>query len=348
MTFNLKHSYVAVLFIGVLTGCSSAYQGPITPHYDGSSFSNPGYKKESSVAGYLWLRLTESQAKWPETVPVAPQPAPPPRVDDGTARVTHIGHATVLIQLAGLNILTDPIWSDRASMFSFAGPKRVTVPGVGFDALPQIDVVLISHNHYDHLDLPTLRRINDRDKPRVLVPLGNSKLVSAAMPGSKVSEHDWGDRVGIAGKAMITLEPLLHGSGRSPFDQQKTLWAAYVIEAKGYKIYHVGDAGYADGRIFRDTGAKYGGFDLAILPIGAYEPKSFMKDAHMSPVEAVKAAQDVRAKRALAHHFGAFPLGFESFEAPQAALDAALKDAKRDADFFPALKPGEAITLRSQ
>lgn len=132
-----------VFAASLLTACSSTWQGPPTPHFDGSHFSNPGHTKESSVAGYLWLRITGAQATWPESVPVTPEPPPPARVDDGSARITFVGHATVLIQVAGLNILTDPVWSDRASPFSFAGPKRVQAPGVAFDALPKIDVVLI-------------------------------------------------------------------------------------------------------------------------------------------------------------------------------------------------------------
>jgi len=190
MNVNFKTSCLSAMFVGVLVGCTSSYQGTVTPHFDGSKFSNHGYIKESSVTGYLWLRLTDSQAPWPDGVPVAPQPVPPQLVDNGTARVTFVGHATVLIQVAGINIITDPIWSDRASMFSFAGPKRVTDPGVNFEALPPIGVVLISHNHYDHLDLQTLRRIDALDKARVLVPLGNRPLVADAMPASKASEHD--------------------------------------------------------------------------------------------------------------------------------------------------------------
>jgi L-ascorbate metabolism protein UlaG (beta-lactamase superfamily) len=332
----------ALLFIA---GCSSSYQGPIRPHFDGSKFSNPGHNKTSTVAGYLWERLSGSQATWPDSVPVTPQSPPPSRVDDGTARVTFVGHATLLIQVAGLNILTDPVWSERASPFSFAGPKRVQAPGVTFDALPPIDVVLISHDHYDHLDLPTLQRLNTRDRPRVLVPLGNMPLVAKTMPDSKVSEHDWGDTVSIGNSTSVTLEPMLHGSGRSPFDQQTTLWAAFVIQASGLKLFHIGDSGYGDGKLFQSLGRKYGAFDLAIVPIGAFEPVSFMRDSHMSPAEAVKLKLDVRAKRAMAHHFEAFQLGFEAYDAPRSQLQAALAGAKLDPSVFVAPTPGQALVV---
>jgi L-ascorbate metabolism protein UlaG (beta-lactamase superfamily) len=330
-----------------LTGCGSPNLGPVTPQYDGRQFTNPGHVKSSSVAGYLWLRVTGAQAPWPDSVAVPPSPPPPARVDGPPMRVTLVGHATVLIQVAGLNILTDPVWSERASPLSFVGPKRVTAPGVSLPQLPKIDLVLISHDHYDHLDLPTLRQLDARDRPRVVVPLGNRALVASAMPASIVTEHDWGTQVGLAGGASVHVEPLLHGSGRTPLDQMHSLWAAYVIKAGGYTVYHAGDTGYGDGRLFREAGNKHGGFDLAILPIGAYEPVSFMADSHMSPAEAVKAKADLRAARAMAHHFGAFQLGFEAFDAPRRALRAALAASQIPPEQFPALEPGQALVLQA-
>lgn len=329
-----------------LAACSSRYAGPASPHFDGTRFSNPGHVKTSSVAGYLWLRLTGSQAEWPESVPLQPVAPPPAQVDDGSARITFVGHATLLIQVAGLNILTDPVWSQRASPFSWAGPKRVMPPGVAFGALPKVDVVLISHNHFDHLDLPTLRLLDARDRPQVIVPLGNRALVLQAMPASAVSEHDWGAAVPLRGGATVHVEPMLHGSGRSPFDQQRSLWAAYVVHAGALKILHVGDAGYGGGEAFTAAAQKHGGFDLALLPIGAYEPVSFMADSHMSPADAVKAMADARAACALAHHFGSFQLGFESYDAPVQALQAARSAAKLADARFPALQPGQAMVLR--
>lgn len=317
---------------------------PITPHFDGTRFSNPGHVKTSSVPGYVWQRLTNSPEAWPDQVAVT-QTAPSTSVNDGSCRVTMIGHATVLIQVAGLNILTDPVWSERASPVSFAGPKRVAMPGVAMTALPRIDVVLISHNHYDHLDVPTLRQLDARNRPRVIVPLGNLGLVTTSMPNSVVSEHDWGDVVPLMGSMTVHLEPMLHGSGRSPLDQQRTLWSAFVIKAGGRTVYHLGDSAYGDGKLFRDTGEKYGGFDLAILPIGAYEPVSFMGDSHMTPADAVKVKIDVKARRAFAHHFGTFQLGFEAYDAPAKALLAALTAMGLHASDFAAHAPGRSLTV---
>lgn len=350
---SLLCAVVAVLGIAsALTGCSTAHGGSPSAHFDGKRFYNPGHNKESSVAGYLWLRLTTSQAPWPSEAPVPPMPQPPARVSDGSARVTLVGHATVLIQVAGMNILTDPVWSERASPFSFSGPKRVTPPGVAWDALPTIDLVLISHDHFDHLDLPTLRRLDARDRPRVIAPLGHSELLMQAMPDSIVSEHDWGESVtlgapGSEGVDAITVhvEPMLHGSGRSPFDQQQRLWASFVIDAGDFKLLHIGDSGYGDGSLFREIGAKYGGFDLAIIPIGAYEPESFMKDSHMNPADAVKLMKDVRASQAMAHHFEVYQLGFEAHDAPRNALTLALNAAGVPESDFYAPVSGEGFTF---
>jgi L-ascorbate metabolism protein UlaG (beta-lactamase superfamily) len=326
----------------------SAYQGPVSSHFDGQVFFNPGQQKNSSVIGYLSLRLTTSQAVWPDQVPLPSDINPPPRRvsrDEGGARVTLISHATVLIQVAGLNILTDPVWSERASPISFAGPKRVTPPSIALPDLPPIDLVLISHNHYDHLDTATLARLHERDRPRVIAPLGNAALIKSMMPQSEVSEHDWGDTISVstpAGTATIHVEPMLHGSGRTPFDQMQTLWAAFVIEAGGVKLYHVGDTGYGDGSNFRAAGDKHGGFDLAMLPIGAYEPIAFMADSHMSPTQAVKAMLDAKARQAFAHHFETFQLGFEAFDAPRNELIGSLTRLGLSSRRFVLPQPGQA------
>jgi L-ascorbate metabolism protein UlaG (beta-lactamase superfamily) len=341
-------SWVTVLG---LSACTTPYQGTVSDHFDGKVFFNPSVKKESSVLGYLWLRLTSSQATWPDTVAL-PASSPPPEsipASEGTARVTLLGHATMLIQIGGLNILTDPVWSERASFVQWIGPKRVTPPSLSLEALPPIDLILISHDHYDHLDLPTLAKLHQKHKPRVIVPLGNRALVQASMPSSQVSEHDWSDSIQVTsarGKVSIHVEPMLHGSGRSPFDQMQTLWAAFVIEANGLKIYHAGDTGYGNGEIFRAAGVKHGGFDLALLPIGAFEPAAFMMDSHMRPSDAVKAMNDLKAKRAMAHHFETFQLGFEAFDAPRQEIQTSMQQLQLPLERFFVPRPGEFLVLQ--
>jgi L-ascorbate metabolism protein UlaG (beta-lactamase superfamily) len=329
-----------------LSACASSYQGPVRPHFDGKVFLNPGMPKDSSVLGYLWLRLTTSQAVWPKQVDNPMTQPPPVRVaaSEARARVTMIGHATLLIQVGGLNILTDPVWAQRASPLSWVGPKRVSPPALALKDLPPIDLVLISHNHYDHLDLPTLARLHERDRPRVIVPLGNASLVQQAMPQSIVSEHDWGETVQVVkpeGTVTVHIEPMVHSSGRSPFDQMRALWAAYVIESAGLKIFHAGDTGYGKGTVFRAAGQKHGGFDLALLPIGAYEPVAFMADSHMRASDAVHAMKDLNAKRALAHHHETFQLGFEAFDAPRLEIQAALQKNQLPPRAFALPRPGE-------
>jgi L-ascorbate metabolism protein UlaG (beta-lactamase superfamily) len=326
-------------------GCTASHEGPASPHFDGTHFFNPGHDKRSSPLGYLWLRLTDPPADWAAVAPPAAAPRPAERVGGGGAAVTYVGHATLLIQVGGLNILTDPMWSDRASAVSWLGPRRVVPPALALEALPPIDLVLISHDHYDHLDLPTLRRLDARDRPRVLVPLGNRALVADTMPASQVSEHDWGARVAV-GTAAIHFEPMLHGAGRSPFDQMERLWSAYVIDADGLRIFHVGDAGYGDGSTFRAAAGKHDGFDLVILPIGAYAPESFMVDSHMDPAQAVRAFVDARAQRAMAHHFDTFQLGFEAFGAAPAALQGALQAQGVDASRFTVPALGQTLRLQ--
>jgi L-ascorbate metabolism protein UlaG (beta-lactamase superfamily) len=317
---------ITLLTAWTLSACGSTYQGPVTDHFDGKRFFTPGVNKSSSPVGYLWRRLTDPPPDWPQAVPApANLPALLPRVIGNEARVTYIGHATLLVQVAGLNILTDPVWSQRASAVQWLGPKRVAQPAWLLEQLPPIDVVLISHDHYDHLDVSTLRKLDAAHRPRVIAPLGVQKLLVETMPQSKVSEHDWGERVMLAQGAWVHVEGMAHGSGRTPFDQMQTLWAAYVIEAAGIKMYHAGDAGYAGGKFFRDTAKRHGPLDLAILPIGAYEPVDFMADSHMSPSEAVQALIDTGARQGLAHHFDTFQLGFEGFGAAGKALIQAMK-----------------------
>ncbi len=324
-----------------LAGCAAQWPGPPGDHFDGTRFFNPGVEKSSSVTGYLRLRLTQSMPDWPTAVPPAAPAEPIAPFAGPGVKVTWIGHATLLIQMAGLTVLTDPIWSERASPLSFAGPRRVTPPSHALEALPPIDLVLISHDHHDHLDPDTLRAIDRRDRPRVIVPLGTRALVARAMPGSRVSEHDWGERVTVGDGLAVRVEPMLHGTGRTPFDQMRRLWAAYVLEGGGRRVLFVGDSGAGDGRLWTALAARVGPIDLAIVPIGASEPASFMADSHMSPREAVQVLRWLGAGNGLAHHFETFQLGFERFEAPRAEFDAAVRDAGLDPDRFRALRPGQ-------
>ena len=320
---------------------------PVSDHFDGQRFSMPGGGQVAGKSlGDLWRWQRERQAaEWPAYVPVAPV-VPEARVQGGRIAATMVGHATVLLQTEGLNILTDPIWSERASPFSVAGPKRVTEPGIRFADLPKIDLVLVSHGHWDHLDLPTLKRLWARDRPLILVPLGHGAMLAKA--GVTAREMDWGDRMAV-GPLKAGPVPVYHWTSRWFTDRNRALWAGWTLETPHGLIYFAGDSGYGDGSLFRDVKARAEGLGkpvrLALLPVGAYEPRWFMADQHMNPAEAVKAFADLGATQALGLHWGTFQLTDEAREAPLVALRAALDEANVPELSFPALAPGEVLRM---
>lgn len=314
------------------------YQGPVTAHFDGLSFSD-GRPVTKGLADVLkWQTSRGGREAFPTHYPAPPQDKPPATVDG--ARVVHLGHASFLYQVAGLNLLVDPVYSERASPFSFLGPKRVNAPGVAFADLPRIDVVLITHNHYDHLDIDTLARLHQRDQPRMIMPLGNDVIVKAAIPEARAEAHDWKARLALSDAVSVTLVPTYHWSARGAFDRRMALWCSFVIEAAGTKIFHVGDTGYHDGSLYEVLGAEYGPFRLAVLPIGAYEPRWFMSDNHMNPDEAVKVMLALKAEQALGHHWGTFQLTDEGIERPIEALKLALAEAGLPEERFTPMRPG--------
>jgi N-acyl-phosphatidylethanolamine-hydrolysing phospholipase D len=247
------------------------------------------------------------------------KPNPPPAVpNDGSAlrhpagpTMTWIGHATVLVQMDGVTLLTDPIWSNRASPLSFAGPRRFVPPALPIDALPPIDAVVVSHNHYDHLDLDTLRALSARGT-RFLVPLRVGALLRAEGIGP-VDELDWWESRTVGG-VEVHCVPARHWSARSLTDRDETLWAGWAIVGPTRRFYFAGDTGYTGS--FADIAARLGPFDLVALPIGAYAPPAMMQPVHMNPEEAVQAALDLRATHALGVHYGTFDLTEEPLDEP--------------------------------
>jgi len=261
------------------------------------------------------------------------RPGVPSRVDnDGAflrenakhsvATVTWVGHATLLVQMDHVTFLTDPIWSNRPSPISFAGPRRFVSPGIALEDLPPIDFVVVSHNHYDHLDLPTLAALAERGpETRFLVPLGNGELLRR-VGIERVEEFDWGDSTQL-GDLTIHCLPSQHWSKRGVRDDRKALWSSWAMSGPQRRFYFSGDTGYFDG--FSQIGETLGPFDLAAVPIGAYEPSKMMRESHMNPEEAVRAAIDLRAERAVAIHFGTFDLSDEPLdEPPRRFLEAAM------------------------
>lgn len=321
------------------------YTGPVSDHFDGLRFFDPSGAPPRGRLDLLRWKLNGQRAKWPERVPGAASDHPPQRVAGAGWRITFVGHASLLIQTAGLNILVDPVWSERASPFAAIGPKRVNDPGIAFDDLPPIDVVLVSHNHYDHLDTATLGRLAKAHQPRVITPLGNDAIMRAAEPAIRAEAYDWDDRVDLGNGCAVTLVRTRHWSARGLFDRNKALWCAFVIETPAGRIYCAGDSGYGDGSQFRAVRDRHDPIRLACLPIGAYEPRWFMRDQHMNPEESVRALEDCGAEQALAIHFGTFQLTDEAHDAPTQALAAALDQAGIAPARFRVLKPGEVWEL---
>jgi L-ascorbate metabolism protein UlaG (beta-lactamase superfamily) len=329
---------------------SRYYQGPVSDHFDGERFFNtPRTPARSQWDVLRWMVTRQwrgTRAKWPVWAPSPFADHPPARVEGTAIRICYVGHASFLIQTAGLNMLLDPVWSQRVSPFRSIGPKRVNDPGIAFADLPPIHVVLVSHGHYDHLDVATLSRLAAAHRPRVITPLGNDTIMrnhDAAIGGEA---HDWNDRVDLGSNVAVTLVPTQHWSARSLSDRNMSLWASFVIETPGGRIYFVADSGYGNGQNFRDAHERHGPLRLAILPIGAYEPRWFMRDQHMNPAEAVQALIDCGANSALAHHYGTFQLTDEAIDAPLIALEEALRLAGTPAERFRALRPGQVWQLQ--
>ena len=318
------------------------YSGPPSDHFDGTLFFNPDGQMPGRFTDLLKWQLSGERSKWPTANPSPFEPAEPvARIDGSGLRLTMVGHSTLLIQTAGLNILTDPVWSPRVSPLSFAGPRRVNPPGIAFSQLPAIDLVLISHNHYDHLDLATLKRLKTRHDPQVLTPLGNDAIIDRAVPGMRITAHDWGECVEIAKNIAVHVEPVHHWSARGARDRRMALWAGFAVETPAGKIYFAGDTGFHGGTNYRQMAEKHGGFRLAILPIGAYEPRWFMAPQHQNPEEAVQGMQLCNAAHAAGCHWGTFHLTDEPVDEPVRKLAEALEAEGLPQERFRALRPGE-------
>ena len=324
------------------TRANAYYQGPVSDHFDGVRFFNPGQTGPSGRLAFLRWQLTDRGASWPASFP-SPFPAdrPPAQVSGDAVRVTYVGHASFLLQTRGRNILIDPVWADRASPISFIGPKRVNAPGIAFDDLPKIDAVLVTHNHYDHMDVTTLGRLWQRSRPRIVTPLGNDTILKAAIPGIAADVVDWDAVVDLGDGLGVHSEPTQHWSARGTGDRSHALWASFVVQTGAKKIYCVGDTGFGTGATFERVRKRHPEIALALLPIGAYEPRWFMRHSHMNPDEAVQALQLCGAAQALGHHWGTFHLTNEPVEQPRIDLIAALTKHGIAPERFSALQPGE-------
>lgn len=300
-------------FLVILCSFSIAFSAtyPISDHYDGKIFFNPEKNNLHSFWEVLKWKMTAEDNEWPDHRANKTYTLPPLDLDS-RAVVTFINHASFLIRLKNLNVLTDPIFSERASPFRFMGPKRIREPGIKLEELPQIDVVVISHNHYDHLDLESLKRLDAKFHPLFLVPLGDKKLLKTQRL-QNVREMDWWEEQ-IIREHKIVFTPAQHWSARNLFDKCESLWGGFFILSPNFKTYFAGDTGYSSH--FNNIKLRLGSPDLSLLPIGAYAPRYFMGVNHMEPEEAVRAHRDLGSLFSIGMHFGTFPLTDEKIDEP--------------------------------
>jgi L-ascorbate metabolism protein UlaG (beta-lactamase superfamily) len=327
---------LVVIIIGYFLS-GPKYKGDKSDHFNGRKFINPGnIKPKGLMAVFKWM-FTSKRRPWKE-IDEPGYGAKPEAKIQSAIRVTFVNHTTFLIQLDGLNILTDPIWSERASPFAWAGPKRMRSPGIKFEDLPQIDIVLLSHNHYDHLDVPTLKKIYLKFHPRFITGLGiGGFLENIGIP--TYLELDWWLETIVNKQVQILAVPAQHFSGRGMFDRDATLWMGFVIKTSRGNIYFAADTGYNE-TSFKEIGQHCSPVLLSIIPIGAYQPRWFMGPIHCSPDEAVRIHLDVKSKQSIGSHFGTFPLADEGREEPVDDLKLALKELNIPQDEFIVLKEG--------
>jgi len=314
---------------------------PISDHFDGEHFFNPGASQARGLGAVLRWQFNRDKARWPAHIANPAFPPPDGTVAPGHVSLTFISHSTFLIRLPGphgtVSILTDPIFSERCFPVQWMGPRRVRAPGLALGALPPVDAVLLSHNHYDHMDLPTLRELHRRFRPLVVTTLGNARpLHDAGIPNAV--ELDWWDSAP-AGPVEVTATPARHFSARGVNDRNKTLWAGFMLKLGGSRLLFAGDSGA--GPHWAAIRDRLGPPAIALLPIGAYLPRSIMQAVHMDPAEALRARADLGARRAIGMHFGTFQLTDEAIDAPLLALQQARAAAGLQTQDFDTLGFGE-------
>jgi len=332
---------VIILFFILIIGkviSAPRYSGKASNHFDTRKFINPsGAKAKGINSVFKWIARRD-QGPWAKNYET--EVGPKPSSSSESLLITFVNHSTFLIQWNHLNILTDPIWSERCSPFSFVGPQRMRPPGIHFEELPHIDAVLISHNHYDHLDIPTIRQIEAKWSPVFIVPLG-VKAHLDQLGIQNAIELDWWNETNMG--ITVRSLPAQHFSGRGMFDRDRTLWAGYLLEHGGKKVYFAGDSGYGD--LFKEIGKKVGPVDVSLIPIGAYLPTWFMSPIHISPAEAVKVHQDVKSAVSVGMHFGTFPLADEGQGKAEEDLILTLEAAGVKQGAFIIPEEGKAISF---
>lgn len=333
--------FSVILLIGWIFS-SPAYRGPVSDHFDGRKFINPGGVKPKGFNDLIRWARTRQRGEWKEMMHISPGPPPPAKVEGDSIRVTFVNHSTFLIQTRGLNILIDPVWSDRASPVSFAGPRRMRPPGIRFGDLPKIDVVLLTHNHYDHLDIRTMKRLAAEHQPEIYCPLGVGRyLVKNGI--RNVTEMDWWDEAGMDAGIKLICTPAQHFSGRGMFDRDRTLWSGFALQMETGSIYYSGDTGYGD--FFSEIASKISPVKLAFIPIGAYKPEWFMASIHTSPADALRIHSETGSLKSIGMHFGTFPLADDGMGEAERDLMDLIKEREIGTGEFIVMDEGEGMVF---
>lgn len=351
LKFLLRATVLALLLLGGLVVLSylnnrGPLDYPVSDHFNGRRFINPTLVEQISpgLSDIIGM-VREGRPDWPSRVENTGLPQLGADIGQDGMAVTYVNHVTFLIQLPGITILTDPVWAERASPVSWFGPRRVRDPGIAFEALPPVDVVLISHNHYDHLDIATLERLNSRFSPVFLVPLGNRALLES-IGITNVLEMDWWDEFGAPSATRIVFTPSQHSSGRGLFDRDRSLWGSFFFRQGNRSAFFGGDGGYSTQ--FVDIRERLGAPDVALLGIGSYEPRWFMQPLHKNPAEAVRAHLDLGAALSIGMHMGTFQLAGETFEQPYSELTDAIAREGIDPNSFITLPEGGTLLVPTQ
>ena len=327
-----------ILIIIGMTISGPRYRGRVSDHFDGSKFFNPGgVKAKGGLEVFKWM-ITRKPGTWKVEYPQTHGKHPLGHFREGI-RITFINHSTFLIQVDGMNILTDPVWSKRVSPFSWLGPKRMKVPGIRFEDIPRIHAVILSHNHYDHLDVQTMRMVFGSHHPAIITPLGVKAFLDQQYISGAI-EADWWEEVALDKGVKIQPVPAQHFSGRGLLDRDATLWCGYVIKTSAGNIYFAGDTGYNE-FTFKDIRTRCGPIKISILPIGAYKPGWLMSPIHVSPEESIKIHRDVESETSIAMHFGTFPLADDGYDDPRNDLTLAMTRYQVRPEEFLVMKEGE-------
>ncbi|MEX1241298.1 MAG: MBL fold metallo-hydrolase [Cyclobacteriaceae bacterium] len=341
MAFAIFGFILVAPLVMILVGMALSgpkYRGPLSDHFDGRKFINPENIKAKGGLEVLKWMVTRKRGPWKENLTENYGKHPLAHFKDGI-RITFVNHATFLIQVDGLNILTDPVWSRRVSPFRWIGPKRMRLPGIRFGDLPTIHTVILSHNHYDHLDLETMRVVFGAHHPKIIAPLGLKAFLQQHYI-SAVSEADWWEELALDSGLKIQAVPAQHFSGRGFLDRDATLWCGYVLKTSRGNIYFAGDTGYNE-VTFKEIPLRCGPIRISMLPIGAYKPAWFMSPIHTSPEESIRIHRDVGSQTSIAMHFGTFPLADDGHDDPLNDLRLGLEKFQMTADEFLVMREGE-------